>query len=367
MSMKRILQKVTACALSAICVCGCLEFGGKSAHQRTIKASAFAQYMYGDVTRDGKVNDIDATMILRFYAQNIVDASKNTLFDSEQITLANVNQKDGVNDADAVAVLSYYAQSILGKAPANWAVYTRNDQLTVDSREYPMGISVSQMKSQYGAPSESLSEARKKYTLTYHIYEPASKKFMVAMTADDTVVGYYIMGSTLSNPGTANVTAYRDTLGNGKNYAYLVMQSGYRVSYSELQNLSDLSVYSKICWYVTNALRAREGVAATGWNATAANCALAHSKDMASKNYFDHTSLDGTTFSKRMSNAGINWMSCAENIVGGATHPFEAMDMWLNSDGHRENLLGGYKYLGIGFAYHANATYKIYGTQDFFS
>jgi uncharacterized protein YkwD len=66
--------------------------------------------------------------------------------------------------------------------------------------------------------------------------------------------------------------------------------------------------------------------------------ALGHSRDMARRDYFDHTGLDGSTPWTRARRAGYDTPS-AENIAFGYRTAEEAVRAWLDSPGHRRNLL----------------------------
>ena len=91
-----------------------------------------------------------------------------------------------------------------------------------------------------------------------------------------------------------------------------------------------------------------------------------HSEDMAENNYFSHTSLDGRVFSQRITNAGYIWNSAGENIAAGYSTPQAVMTGWMNSSGHRANILDStFCDLGVGYAYGASTTYGDYWTQDF--
>ena len=82
--------------------------------------------------------------------------------------------------------------------------------------------------------------------------------------------------------------------------------------------------------------------------------ALAHSEDMALNDFFSHTGSDGSSVTDRMETAGyINWWTAAENIAAGQTTPAEAMTSWMNSDGHRANILNcDFEDIGVGYYHH---------------
>jgi uncharacterized protein YkwD len=94
-----------------------------------------------------------------------------------------------------------------------------------------------------------------------------------------------------------------------------------------------------------------------------ARAATLHSRDMARRDYFSHTSLDGRTPWNRIGAQGYTQGS-AENIAAGQVTPAEVMTAWLNSPGHRANILNcTNRSLGVGIG--RGGTYGIYWTQNF--
>jgi hypothetical protein len=91
-----------------------------------------------------------------------------------------------------------------------------------------------------------------------------------------------------------------------------------------------------------------------------------HSQDMGDQNYFDHTSLDGRKFNERITDAGYNYQTCGENIAAGYATPEAVVEGWMNSDGHRANILDpDYCDIGVGYAAVDGSQYYHYWTQDF--
>ena len=117
---------------------------------------------------------------------------------------------------------------------------------------------------------------------------------------------------------------------------------------------------------MTNSFRVKNGLDELEWCEEVAVVARKHSEDMKNNNFFTHESLDGTKFSDRIDNAGINWWSCAENIAAGYSEGFHATYGWINSSGHRRNILNSdMERLGVGIV--KGGSYRIYYTQDFYS
>ncbi|MCS0603119.1 sigma-70 family RNA polymerase sigma factor [Streptomyces sp. LP11] len=77
--------------------------------------------------------------------------------------------------------------------------------------------------------------------------------------------------------------------------------------------------------------------------------AQAHSDDMAARNFFEHTNPDGADPGQRITAAGYRWSTYGENIAKGQQTPESVMDSWMNSPGHRANILNcSFKNLGVG-------------------
>jgi uncharacterized protein YkwD len=117
---------------------------------------------------------------------------------------------------------------------------------------------------------------------------------------------------------------------------------------------------------LVNARRAEAGCPAVRSNDKLTAAARAHSADMAARNYFSHVTPEGVKFSTRISDAGYRWSGAAENIAKGQRTPAEVMNSWMNSTGHRANILNcGFKDLGVGVA--ADAYGSLVWTQNFAS
>lgn len=91
-----------------------------------------------------------------------------------------------------------------------------------------------------------------------------------------------------------------------------------------------------------------------------------HSADMATQNYFDHTSQGGRSFGQRAAEAGYRGAPVGENIAAGSAGAEATFTQWLNSPGHCQNMMSGRATeIGIGHAYDDGARYGHYWTQVF--
>ncbi len=115
-----------------------------------------------------------------------------------------------------------------------------------------------------------------------------------------------------------------------------------------------------------NAERTQRGLVALKLNDQLNSAAQSHSNDMASKNFFDHTGSDGSDAGERISRTGYKPRTWAENIAAGYKTPAEVVAAWMNSSGHRANILNAdMREIGVGFAQNPNSTYTNYWTVDF--
>ena len=104
------------------------------------------------------------------------------------------------------------------------------------------------------------------------------------------------------------------------------------------------------------------------WSEALAAVALAHSKDMCDRNFFEHDNPDNESPFDRMDNAGITWVSAGENIAMGTGLSSEQADgLWMDEpiceSNHRSNILSRwFTHIGVG-VYDCGA--NVYITQDF--
>jgi uncharacterized protein YkwD len=115
---------------------------------------------------------------------------------------------------------------------------------------------------------------------------------------------------------------------------------------------------------LTNKERAKAGCKALKSNSLLKSAAQKHSVDMAKKDYFSHTGKDGRSPFDRMTDAGYSFSAAAENIAAGQRTPADVVEGWMNSAGHKKNILNcTYTEIGVGYA--KGGSYGTYWTQDF--
>jgi uncharacterized protein YkwD len=116
---------------------------------------------------------------------------------------------------------------------------------------------------------------------------------------------------------------------------------------------------------LTNVARQEEGCSALRMDAKLRTAARRHSTDMARFGFMSHTGHDGSGPAQRIRAAGYQITGTwAENIARGYPSPEAVMDGWLNSPGHRANILNcSLRAIGVGVVRSAGG--RVYWTQDF--
>lgn len=126
---------------------------------------------------------------------------------------------------------------------------------------------------------------------------------------------------------------------------------------------SEVINYEKEVVSLVNEVRLQNGLNPLAENWELSRVARFKSQDMKDNNYFSHTSpVYGTPF-QMIKNFGISYRSAAENIARGQSTPKAVVNSWMNSPGHRANILNP-SYTQIGVGYVSNGKYW---TQMFIS
>lgn len=195
-----------------------------------------------------------------------------------------------------------------------------------------------------------------------------------------------IRDNTLSHPtyllNNQVITFSIDQLGGNKvagvristpeYFATIAMGLMYPISYTQLPAQPKLTeeqinqaarAYEKENFDLLNVARTRAKLPLLSWDEGVAAVARSHSSDMAKNNYFSHTSPSTGSPFDRLKHAGILYGYAGENIAYGQLDGIEVHMGWMNSAGHRQNLLDNkFKQLGIGIVFKEGRPYY---TQNF--
>ncbi|MFC5472146.1 CAP domain-containing protein [Cohnella suwonensis] len=169
--------------------------------------------------------------------------------------------------------------------------------------------------------------------------------------------------------GTGNGTGAGTNMGNGTGDRTSAPQGspanqGQGQGTVNVPSNSSLTGYEQQVLALTNEERQKAGLSpCAGTDANLNRSAHAKSEDMAAKGYFAHDSPTyGDPFAM-MRNFGVQYQAAGENIAMGQPTPAEVVKAWMNSPGHRANILkGAYTHLGVGYVIQNG---KAYWTQQF--
>jgi uncharacterized YkwD family protein/spore coat assembly protein SafA len=127
------------------------------------------------------------------------------------------------------------------------------------------------------------------------------------------------------------------------------------------QTDSTVTAYEKEVIRLVNEIRVKNGLSALTANWELSRVARYKSQDMVNNRYFSHTSPTYGTPFQMIKSFGLTYRSAGENIAYGQTTPQAVVNGWMNSSGHRANILNSsYTQIGVGYVASGN-----YWTQMF--
>lgn len=117
---------------------------------------------------------------------------------------------------------------------------------------------------------------------------------------------------------------------------------------SQTENINGLTADEQEIFNLVNAQRTAAGLVALSIDTEVQKVARDKAQDMVDNNYFSHTSPTYGSPFDMMKNYGIKYNAAGENIAGNSSNS-GAVNAWMNSEGHKANILSNnYNYTGIG-------------------
>lgn len=127
---------------------------------------------------------------------------------------------------------------------------------------------------------------------------------------------------------------------------------------------SSVSSYEQKVVELVNVERQKAGLSSLTLDSAISNIARMKSTDMATNNYFAHQSPTYGSAGEMLTKYGIKWSAWGENIASGQRTPQEVVTAWMNSPGHKANIMStNFSKIGVGYAVNSNGT--PYWTQMF--
>jgi len=118
----------------------------------------------------------------------------------------------------------------------------------------------------------------------------------------------------------------------------------------ETEQTKDASQFEQKVVDLVNQEREKQGLKPLTLNKKLSDVARTKSKDMMDKGYFDHNSPTYGSPFDMMKQFGIEYTTAGENIAKGQQSPEDVMNAWMNSDGHRKNILNpDFTEIGVGY------------------
>lgn len=132
--------------------------------------------------------------------------------------------------------------------------------------------------------------------------------------------------------------------------------TGEEVKTSEpVQESSSVSEYEQKVVDLVNDIRVKNGLSALKLNNKLSEVARMKSQDMKDKRYFSHNSPTYGSPFDMMKQFGISYRTAGENIAMGQQTPEIVVNAWMNSEGHRANILNAsFKEIGVGYVSDGN-------------
>jgi len=161
------------------------------------------------------------------------------------------------------------------------------------------------------------------------------------------------LGSAIASPSSLN--------GILSPIPFAISQSSLKVS----QSIGVTNFETELL-KLTNLERRKVGLAPLKLSSKLTKAAQSHAEDMANKNYFSHTGKNGSTMADRTKATGYKYSFLGENLAAGRATPEGTIRQWMNSTGHRANILNAnFTEIGFGYATAPNSRYRHYWVQVF--
>ncbi|SHG16722.1 cell wall-binding repeat-containing protein [Ornithinibacillus halophilus] len=323
---------------------------------------------------------------------NFVDALTGSVLAAKHNAPILLVKTNNIPSSTKTLLENYNKKFIIGGKAAVSDIVAKEisgDTSTFTARGISIGDSVKRVLSILGEP-DRIDESRAK--LEWYIYNSDYSNFLMVGIDNNQVIRLAsnadVWNSTIDiNIGTTKEVVEQklvDEYGSGSYYlddSYfarfyydehqdnsiaLIELTGEDLEYIDPRKTDSVARdMEKQIFDLANATRVQFGLKPFVWDEKARISSRKHSQDMADRDYFDHINPDGESPVQRMKKEGIEWIGAAENIAAGYYNALDVHIGWMNSYGHRLNILSDLERLGVGVVF--GGSYGVYYTQNFYT
>ena len=177
--------------------------------------------------------------------------------------------------------------------------------------------------------------------------------------------GLLCLGGFLASPAIA--TDLSSTVTTKPQVQTLALNGEHKINnIDKISQNSGFANFETQLLRLTNRERQKQGLAPLKLSTQLSSAAQLHGTDMARNNYFSHTGRNGSNLGVRAKASGYKYSRVGENIAAGRSTAEGTMKQWMNSAGHRANILNPkFTEIGFGYANTPNSRYQHYWVQVF--
>ncbi|MBM7618560.1 putative YkwD family protein [Bacillus tianshenii] len=306
---------------------------------------------------------------------------------AEELPSSRAIVANGSNFPDTLAVAPYAAKSGTPILLTNHAKLPGETEQALKGKTHTTivgGVSAVSNEVASKLPNATRISGKDRYATAHAIITKLPMQSKTAYVATGKQFADALAGSVLAAKQDASIlltdpafvpNIVRETV-TTKDYSKIITFGGVSAVSSqtatELSNLTlvdgDISKVSSAEWEVyknVNQERQKQNLSPLRLHVQLGEVARIKSKDMHDNQYFSHTSPTYGSPFDMLASFGLDYWSAGENIAAGQPDPSSVMNSWMNSQGHKANILSvNYTHIGVGHHYGSKG-YRNYWTQMF--
>jgi uncharacterized protein YkwD len=202
-----------------------------------------------------------------------------------------------------------------------------NSEYLLSQNYVTVGMTRTKVRSKFGDPVTTIRSGN-----TIYVFPNTDKKDIYLID------GYYVY-------------VYYDVFNSYKVTSVLEIKKDYEdkmIGHTVKLNSALTDAYSAQSVDLVNSIRARNGLSTLSYFGQAASLAEYRSKDMRDRDYFSHYTPEGRSPAYFARKRGMKYRTLCENIACGHRNAISAFEAFMNSRGHRKNILYNIKQIGVG-------------------